>query len=90
MIRRFCDICGREIDENADVSRLFYGGTSVELDFCEDCKDGYRKFREELHDKYNKQFNELQAKEMEELNKYIGKDIFGLEKNNLEGDLEVD
>ena len=72
MIKRYCDICKREIDKFADEVRPFYHTRSFDCNLCEDCKEKWTAFKRELQEKYEKQYDELAKAEQKEICDFLG------------------
>lgn len=77
MIKKYCDVCGREIDKYADTKRQFYFTRGFETDLCLDCNDKWEEVKTQLRNKYDKLYDKLQREEREEINQFFGKDVFG-------------
>lgn len=73
MIIRKCDICGKQISEEAEQPcKPYYRMECLSIrDLCEECEKKWRNFRDELKEKYDQKYEELAAEERAELNEFF-------------------
>lgn len=82
MIKKYCDICKREIDKYAETKHHpFFFTRSFEVDLCLDCADKWEEFKTQLKNKYDKLYSQLEKDEKKEINEFFGTDVFGREDN---------
>ena len=72
MIKRYCDMCKREIDQYGDKTKPYYRERAWELDMCLDCKDKWEEFKETTLRKYEKLYEDLYATEQKEICDFLG------------------
>ena len=90
MIKKYCDVCKREIDAHADRVRPFYYARAWELDMCEDCKEKWNDFKVDVQKKYEKLQDELYAQQAKEICDFLGlpEDEFHKDRRTMELDEE--
>ena len=72
MIKKYCDVCKREIDAHADRVKPFFYTRAWELDMCEDCKEKWNNFKVNVQKKYEKLQDELCAQQAKEVCDFLG------------------
>lgn len=88
MIKRYCDVCKKEIDQYTDRVKPFYGVRAWELDMCLDCRDKWEEFRGTLHKKYDKLYSDLQKQEQKEVCDFLGIEEDEFHKDRREEELD--
>ena len=76
MIKKYCDLCKREIDKYGETQRPFILAKSFEIDLCLDCEDKWEDFKTKLKRKYDKLYEQLEQDEKKEINEFFKADVF--------------
>lgn len=90
MIKKYCDICKREIDKFGCSTKEQAFGRWFDVDLCEDCKEKFWSFKKELHEKYDKLYADLQENEVKELYDFLGIEYMGRTEMKVEEGLLED
>lgn len=72
MIKKYCDICKREIDRYADNTYPTFAIREFNVDLCEDCQVKWQTFKVGVQKKYDKLFDDLRNQEMKEIKDFLG------------------
>ena len=82
MIKKYCDLCGKEIDKYGETKKPFLFARSFELDLCLDCDDKWEEFKTHLKNKYDRLFSDLEQEEKREISQFFGRDVFKMDEED--------
>lgn len=77
MIKKYCDMCKKEIDRLSICMRESCGETTLDLDLCEECKKKFIEFRLKLRKKYDALHERTTADELKEMYDFLGIEFMG-------------